>query len=224
VPWPEKSIALLGHRWSRRPRHPRRATADVPRIVPAPHRATAPVSPGVSHGIPDGRGFPSLDHLQDGGRRHTSRQGRHMALSYPCDRPMGECNGCARLVWLSHWASGRTTHEGLSCLRHRSHAAGLPAPPCPPRHSCWPTRPRGGRGCRPTATPQAAPAYRSGARPRACALLSTLPPSPPGWQGCRHEQSWEPSVLGRTSRSLPCVPQRAPGLPASATLLTLPAA
>jgi hypothetical protein len=52
----------------------------------------------------------------------------------------------------------------------------------------------------------AAPAHRSGARPRACALLSPLPPSPPGWQVCRHGQSWEPSVLGLTSRSLPCVP------------------
>jgi hypothetical protein len=52
----------------------------------------------------------------------------------------------------------------------------------------------------------AAPAPRSGARPRACALLSPLRPSPPCWQVCRHGQSWEPSVLGLTSRSLPCVP------------------
>ena len=27
----------------------------------------------------------------------------------------------------------------MSCLRHRSHAAGLPTPPHPPRHTCWPT-------------------------------------------------------------------------------------
>jgi hypothetical protein len=55
-----------------------------------------------------------------------------------------------------------TTHEVMSCLRHRSPAAGLPAPPRPQRHSCWPTRPRGLRGCRPSATLQAVP--------RRCAL------------------------------------------------------
>ena len=157
VPWPEKSTALLGHRWSRSLRHPRSATADLPRTLPAPHRATAPVSPGVSRCIHDGHGFPSLDHLHDGGRLHTSRQGRPMALSYPCDRPVGAWRGRARPVWLSHGSSGRTTHEVMSCLRHRSPAAGLPAPPRPQRHSCWPTRPRGPRGCRPSATPQAAP-------------------------------------------------------------------
>ena len=54
--------------------------------------------------------------------------------------------------------SGRTTHDVMSCLRHRSPAAGMPAPPRPQRHSCWPTRPRGPRGCRPPATPQAASA------------------------------------------------------------------
>src|SRR5215510_12565941 len=89
VPWPEKSTALLGQRWSRRPQNPIRVTADVPRNVPAQPRATAPVSPVVSHGIHDGHGFPSLDHLHDGGRRHTSRQGRHIALSgvenYSCN-------------------------------------------------------------------------------------------------------------------------------------------
>jgi hypothetical protein len=109
-----------------------------------------------------GHGFPSLDHLHDGGRLHTSRQGRPMALSYPCDRPVEAWRGRARPVWLSHGSSGRTTHEVMSCLRHRSPAAGLPAPPRPQRHSCWPTRPRGPRGCRPSATPQTAP--------RRCAL------------------------------------------------------
>ena len=160
VQWPEKSTALLGQRWSRRPRHPRRATADLPRKVPAPHRATAPVSPVVSHCIHDGHCFPSLDRFHDGGRLHTARQWRHIALSYPCDRPVGEGRGRARPVWLSHWSSGRTTHDVMSCLRHRSPAAGMPAPPRPQRHSCWPTRPCGPRGCRPSATPQAAPRWR----------------------------------------------------------------
>ena len=35
----------------------------------------------------------------------------------------------------------------------------------------------------------AAPAHRSGARPQACDILSTLPPSPPCWQVWRHGQS-----------------------------------
>jgi hypothetical protein len=55
-------------------------------------------------------------------------------------------------------------------------------------------------------TGRSAPAHRSGARPRACDIISTLPPSPPCWPVCRHWQPWEPSVLGLTSRSLPCVP------------------
>ena len=144
------------------PRHPRRATADVPRTVHAQHRATALVNPVVSHCIYNGHGFPSLDHLHDGGRRHTSRQGRHMALSYPCDRPVGAWRGRARPVWFSHGSSGRTTHDVMSCLRHRSPAAGMSAPPRLQRHSCWPTGPCGPRGCRPSATPQTAP--------RRCAL------------------------------------------------------
>ena len=147
-----------------------------------------------------------------------------MALSYPCNRPVGAWRGRARPVGRSHGSSGRTTPDGLSCRRHRSPAVGLPAPPRSPRHSCSPPRPRGPRGCRPSATSQAAPAHRSGARPRACAILSLLPPSPPCWQVCRQGQPWEPRVLGLTSRSLPCVPQRAPGMPASANILTLPVA
>jgi hypothetical protein len=84
------------------------------------------------------------------------------ALSYPCDRPVGAWRGRARPVWLSLGSAGRTTHDGMSCLRHRSLAAGMPAPPRPQQHSCRPTRPRGPRGCRPSATPQTAP--------RRCAL------------------------------------------------------
>jgi len=146
------------------------------------------------------------------------------------------------------WEHGEDAH-GLSGARTGHPAARLPMAcragatgpllwVCPHLHAprATPARPpdrvdRGGvvrqqhhRPLRAGAPWAAAPAYRLGARPRACALLSTLPPSPPCWQGCRHGQSWEPSVLERTSRSLPCVPQRTPGMPASATLLTLPAA
>jgi len=33
-------------------------------------------------------------------------------------------------------------------------------------------------------TGRSAPAHRSGARPRACDIISTLPPSPPCWPVC----------------------------------------
>jgi hypothetical protein len=220
VQWPEKSTALLGQRWSRSPRHPRRATADLPRKVPAPHRATAPVSPVVSHCIMMGTAAPALttSMTKGGYTRHGS------GGTLPC-RTLA--TGLWEKVEDAHGLSGfRTGHPAarltMSC---RACATGPLLRVCPHLHapSATPAGPpdrvdRGGvvrqqhhRPLRAGVPWAAAPAHRSGARPRACDIISTLPPSPPCWQVCRHWQPWEPSVLGLTSRSLPCVPQRAPG-------------
>jgi len=130
----------------------------------------------------------------------------------------------------AHGLSGfRTGHPAarlpmaMSCLRHRSPAPLLLAPQTAWTAGVSSASNTTGR-LRAGAPWAAAPAHRSGARPRAYAIISTLPPSPPCWPVCRHWQPWEPSVLGLTSRSLPCVPQRTPGMPTSANILTLPAA
>ena len=130
---------------------------------------------------------------------------------HPAARPTMSCRACA-------------TGPLLRVCPHLHASSGTPAGPPDRVDRGGVVRQQHHRPLRAGAPWAAALAHRSGARSRVCAILSTLPPSPPCWQVCRHGQPWESSVLGRTSRSLPCVPQRAPGLPASAKILTRPAA
>src|SRR5262249_29830841 len=131
------------------------------------------------------------------------------------------CRTCATGLWETvedaHGRSGfRTGHPAARLpMACRAYATGPLLRVCPHLHAPSGTpagppdrvdrggvvRPQHHRPLRAGAPWAAAPVHRSGARPRACAILSTLPPWPSCWPVCRHWPPWEPSVLGRTSRS-----------------------
>ena len=112
------------------PQHQRRATADVPRRVPAQHRATAPVSPVVSHGIMMGTASPaSTTSMTEGGDTRHGREG-----TWPCRT---RATGLWENVMDAHGLSGfHTGHPAARRTRAcRACATGPLLRVCPHLHT-----------------------------------------------------------------------------------------